>query len=615
MLIFLSLSCIINPLHARRYSGKKLNQASQTKNQLSFAKNSLGFNADAMDAETEMSPQEHAQDQSHAEMKQQAQESETAGILTQEVKQKSISGIVNDPRTEVSEYFNPAAKRQQVIELVERGAEFLKNNTPDMAFSAFSHSKDFVKGELYLFAYDADGICMAHGQQSDLIWKNQMNLIDPFGTPIVKSLLEEASRPKNEGWVTYSWRGATKVAYVREVSKDGQTYVVGSGYYPHSKPDAVVNLVRGAVGFFNDGIAKKRSMSDVFSAYSYPLGHFIIGDLYLYALDFDGNIVAQGDRPGLIGTNSLGYKDANGVYVNKLIIDRLQTVKPGQGIWVDYTSKNALKKAYAEKVTDANGKSYFIACGYYPKADRREAQNLVKRGYQLMKKSGRTEAARAFNDRQTSEFLYGDLFLMVYDMKGVCIAHGGNTDNVGQNQYDLKDEDGLYYVREMINKAEDGGGWLDFKLKNSFFAVYVEPIDLGVEKYIIASGLYPISKRETMMLLVQSGKGYMQSKGPKLALAEFVRPESQFIRGDLHLFVFHPSGICLAYGDRYDLIWRNLIDIKDDNGQYFVKAFINTVKQGPGEVTFTLNGAVNTSHVEAVEAGGKEFVIGSGFYK
>lgn len=606
MLIFLSLgmSCVVVPVHARRVAGKKFNQAPATRNRLSVYGN--------VDAEASVLPTEVPADQAAA----QPEEPTAEGYLTAEVpapRFDKISGT--DPRAEVTEFFNPADKRKQVIALVEKGSEFLKNNAPDLAFSAFSHSKDFVIGELYLFAYDLDGVCMAHGQQSDLIWKNMINEVDTFGTPIVRSLLEEAQHPKNDGWVTYNWRGATKVSYVREVNNNGQRYMVGSGYYPHSKPDAVVNLVRGAVGFFNDSIEKKRSVANVFSAYSYPLGNFVLGDLYLYALDFDGNIVAQGDRPGLIGTNSLEYKDTHGIYANKEIIERLKLAKPGQGVWIDYTSKNALKKTYAEKITDAKGKNYFLACGYYPKADRREAQNLVKRGYQLMKKSGKTEAARAFNDRRDAEYLYGDLYLMVYDLKGSCIAHGGNTDNVGQNQYNLKDDDGQYYVRNMIGKAEDGGGWLDFKLKNSFFSVYVEPIDLGVEKYVIASGLYPITKRETMMLLIQSGKSYMQSKGPKLAFAEFVKPGGQFIRGDLHLFVFHPTGICLAYGDRYDLIWRNLIDIKDDNGQYFVRAFINTVKQGPGDVTFTLNGAVNTSHVEVVVAGDKEFVIGSGFYK
>ncbi len=63
------------------------------------------------------------------------------------------------------------------------------------------------------------------------------------------------------------------------------------------------------------------------------------GDLYLYALDFDGNIMAQGERPGLIGQNSLNYQDSEGRFTNKEIIQKLRDAK--EGVWVEYKSKRA----------------------------------------------------------------------------------------------------------------------------------------------------------------------------------------------------------------------------------------------------------------------------------
>ena len=67
-----------------------------------------------------------------------------------------------------------------------------------------------------------------------------------------------------------------------------------------------------------------------------------------------------------------------------------------------------------------------------------------------MKKQGRTLATEEFTDKMNENFRYGDLFLVVYDMKGMCIAHGGNSEFVGHNQYNDKDEDGRYYIRSMI---------------------------------------------------------------------------------------------------------------------------------------------------------------------
>lgn len=514
------------------------------------------------------------------------------------------------------ERFNLDAKKQAAIKLVEKGASFIMSNPDDKAFSALSHDKRFVDGELYLFAFDSSkksaGICLAHGQQKDLIWQNLINLKDTYGTYIVQSMIEKARQ--GGGWVTYQWRGATKESYVKEVRKGDKIFTIGAGFYPHSKVDAVVNMVKAAVALFNQTIAQGRPDDEAFSTFSYPLGRFVFGDLYLYALDFNGTQVAHGELPGIIGTNALNYKDANGKLVNQEIIKKLKEVDVGTGIWIDYFSRNAPKKAYAEKVVDRQGKSYFIACGYYPTADRNQAVSLVKKGYQYMKANGKSQGARAFNDKKANQFRYGDLYLVVYTLKGDVVANGGNPAFVGINQYNDKDEDGLYYVREIIKKAEVGGGWVDFKLKNSFQSMYVEKIDLGVETLVIGCGLYPISKYETMTLLAKSGASYLKSHDSTACFNEFSRKDSQFIRGDLELFVFDTAGICFVYGDDYDLIWRNLFNINDDDGKPFIKILINTAKRGPGNVTFRLNGVMKTAYVEPVRKDGMLYIIGSSFY-
>ena len=135
------------------------------------------------------------------------------------------------------------------------------------------------------------------------------------------------------GWVTYQWRNATKVSYVKSFTKDGKEYVIGAGYYPHSKRDIVIGLVKAAVAYFNDVVIKKGFLVDeVFSTLSYPAGRFVMGDLYLYAVDFNGQMMANGDRPGLIGTNVLNVKDAEGKFVNQEIINSLKNSKKAFGL-------------------------------------------------------------------------------------------------------------------------------------------------------------------------------------------------------------------------------------------------------------------------------------------
>ena len=350
-----------------------------------------------------------------------------------------------------------------------------------------------------------------------------------------------------------------------------------------------------------------------FGQMSYPLGQFVKGDLYLFGVRFDGLLVAQGERPSFIGSYVLDYKDQKGVQFNKLIIDKLKE-NPKGGVWVEYMSKNALKRTYAEKITDKKGNNYFIACGYYPEADRQRVVDLVRKGYKFMKTSGLSLAAEDFTDDRNNNFRYGDLYLVVRDIKGIVRANGKNPELVGTNEWDKKDQDGRYYVREVIKKAEEGGGWVTYKVRNSFKSTYCELVQLGIGKYVIACGLYPISKEETMILLAKSAAGFLRVNPIPNAIEQFVSQEGKFVSGDIRIFVCDTDGIFLCDGDRHDIIWRNLINAKDDNGKPYVRLFINTVKEGPAKVTYTIYGSQRVAYVQEVINGPRKFIVGSGFY-
>lgn len=502
------------------------------------------------------------------------------------------------------------AKRKATVDLVERGIAYMQGNNTDQAFNMFSGSPEFIVGELYLFVYDEHGVCLAHGQQKDFVWKNLWHLQDNYGVHVVQNIITKAK--DGGGWITYTWRNATKVSYVKRVEVNGKMYVVGSGYYPHSKEDSVISLVKGAVALFNQTTAKDLPIEQAFALISYPQGQFVLGDLYLYALDFEGTIVAQGDRPKLIGTSAWEFADARGVKVNQQIIKTLKDTH--KGVWIDYISKKALKHAYAEKVTDKNGKDYFIACGYYPDADRKRAVDLVRLGFQFLKGHGLITTAKIINDQADNQFRYGDLYLEVYTADGVCVANGTNTDVVGRNFMNDKDQDGKFFVREMIRRALDEPGWVDYKLRNLFKSVYVEKISIGTENYIIACGLYPISKRESTILLVKTAADYLAVHSREDAFHEFSKKNGKFIRGDLVIFVFDATGLCFVYGDNYDLIWKNLMHVKDEDGKAYVRLFINTVKNGPGQVSFRQHHARKIAYLESVVKDERMYVVGASYY-
>lgn len=502
-------------------------------------------------------------------------------------------------------------RRKQVVALVEEGLKFIESNSFDKAMNAFTHGRDFIRGPLYLFVYDINGFQFGSGLDERHVWQNWYQERDMFGTYMVQEMIKKAKT--GGGWLTYQWRNATKVSYVKPFTKDGKEYIIGAGYYPHSKRDIVIGLVKASVAYFDEVVNQKGfPVDEVFSTLSYPAGRFVMGDLYLYAVDFTGQMMANGDRPGLIGTNVLNIKDSEGKFVNQEIINKLKNST--DGIWVEYKSKNAVKRAYAEKVTDAGGKQYFIACGYYPTVTPDKAVDLVKDGYEFMKKHGLTAAVNEFSSRQTDSYRYGDLYLIVWDMKGKVVANGVNLDTVGTNQWDIKDEDQKLFVQDLIQKADKGGGWIDVKLKNAFQSIYVEKIDLGTDSFVIGAGLYPISKREMAILLARSAAGYLRIHPEEEAFKAFSDPKGKFIRGDLYVFVIDFEGICMVWGDNHELVWRNIMSAKDDAGKPYIQIFINTVKQGTGQVTYKINGQERIALLEMVEKDGNHYVVGTAYF-
>lgn len=506
--------------------------------------------------------------------------------------------------------FDMDQKTEHVMALIKKAAAYFDGHTLVETCKAISHNKDFSEGDVYAFLIDMDGRFLAHGQSQDLIWRNYLEYKDALGAPFVKEMIQRAKQ--GGGWVTYEWRGATKMSWVQMVQKGEASYVVGAGFYPHTKKDTVVTMVKGAVAVVNKDLAEDRPMEQAFSTISYRLGRFVIGDLYLYALRFDGLQVAHVNQE-LVGQNALEYKDSNGLYVNKEIISKLKNKELGEGVWVEYRSNNARKRAYAEKVVDKKGQEYFIACGYYPDSTREAVVELVRKGYQYFKSHGLTQSLREFTKERDNNFELGDLYLSVYDMEGIIRADQ-NDSIIGQSRLNATDEDGVFYVKEMIKKAENGGGWVDFKFNKSFKSVYVELVTLGADKYVLGSGLYPVSKADTMELLAKSAISYLQMNTLGKSLEQFVNRNESFMRGDLFAFVFDVKGNCYAYGDRTDLIWQNLIKATDDKGKEYIRLMIAATQSGAANVTYFKHGREVVVHAERIEKDGLTLIVGSEFY-
>jgi len=118
---------------------------------------------------------------------------------------------------------------------------------------------------------------------------------------------------------------------------------------------------------------------------------------------------------------------------------------------------------------------------------------MVKRVQEKFKKDGTDATFTAVSDKSTPEFHDRDLYPFIYDMNGINVAHGARPALIGKNLVNLKDQDNVYLIREMIKIAQNSGsGWIDYKWPNPI-TNKIEDKSSYIEKmgdYFVGVGIY-----------------------------------------------------------------------------------------------------------------------------
>ena len=116
--------------------------------------------------------------------------------------------------------------------------------------------------------------------------------------------------------------------------------------------------------------------------------------------------------------------------------------------------------------------------------------------------------------------------------------------------------------------------------------------------------------------LVERAIAFYKANGKEKALAEFSKPKGKFVRGDLYIFAFNPTGTIIAHGGDPKLVGRDFIDVQDTDGKYFAREFIKVGPAG-GWVDYKWMNYV-TKKVDAKTAYLKridDVIVGCGAYK
>ena len=125
--------------------------------------------------------------------------------------------------------------REEAKAMVDAAVEHVKKVGPDQAFKDFTDksNKSWQVKDLYVFAYNMEGVNVGHGANDKLVGKNLIELKDPNGKLLIQELRSAAQ--KGSGWVEYDWphpqtkKIESKISYARKLANyDG---FVGVGVY------------------------------------------------------------------------------------------------------------------------------------------------------------------------------------------------------------------------------------------------------------------------------------------------------------------------------------------------------------------------------------------------
>ncbi|MGA9098048.1 MAG: cache domain-containing protein [Methanotrichaceae archaeon] len=275
-----------------------------------------------------------------------------------------------DGNNSSSAYILKPEAKGELISFVNEAKNFVIAEGKDKALQVFNDPKGkFVRGELYIIAYDFNGTRLAHPFQPKTIGQNALNVNDSNGVYHIRNMLEMAKR--GGGLTYYIWPNPAhsnaqelKLTYVLKV--DEGLWLAAGMYLPGQAPIVSKKAREDLVAFVKKArdFALNNTKEEALKAFNDRNGEFVIGNRYIYAYDFKGNNLALPFEPNLIGTNLSNIQDPNGVYQVQELSD---VAKRGEGfgyhIYKDPAENMTpkLKLDYVMKVND----EWFLGSGIY----------------------------------------------------------------------------------------------------------------------------------------------------------------------------------------------------------------------------------------------------------
>jgi signal transduction histidine kinase len=127
-------------------------------------------------------------------------------------------------------------------------------------------------------------------------------------------------------------------------------------------------------------------------------------------------------------------------------------------------------------------------------ATKDEAVAMVKKAVVFIQTEGPANAYPQITN-PAGRFVDRDLYIVVYGLDGMVLAHGADAKRVGTNQIEDKDPDGKAFVKEPVDLAATNPSfWQSYKFMNPV-TKEVEPKEMYCERLdqtVVCGGIYQL---------------------------------------------------------------------------------------------------------------------------
>ncbi len=369
-------------------------------------------------------------------------------------------------------YLTASSPVMDLVGFVNEAVWYAGEVGKEKAFAEFSLTNgSFTQKERYIWAYDFNGINLAHPLHPEFKGENKLSLTDPTGFPMIQAMRDIAR--DGSGFVRYQYENPvsgeteSKLSYVKRVD---DSWWLGSGIYgtdlviPDEAPESIRAYLKNRVDMavqYGEDVGKEEALF----AFDDAEGEFATNGTYIFAFDMNGTTIALPFDQKKVGTDEANLTDINGVSIGG---EKLTVARDGGGFWYyvynnpKADNKPEFKVSYIQPVDE----DWVVGTGIYlpdisVEFSPEHREKLVSQVWEarvFVEEKGIDEAIRTFNDREGA-FSDPDLFVFAFDKDSTLLANPFLPGMIGVNRLFDRDPFGKYPVRQMITNAENGGGF------------------------------------------------------------------------------------------------------------------------------------------------------------